>query len=74
VPRFFLHHVVRGSRIEDVDGCMFDDATAAEWEAVLNIRFIVGYGLLGGGTISDGHVESSTKMDASSQSSGIMMP
>jgi hypothetical protein len=57
VPRFFLHHVLRGNRIEDVEGCVFDDATAAEWEAVLNIRTIVGYGLVGGGTIPDGHVE-----------------
>jgi hypothetical protein len=57
VPRYFLHHVLRGNRIEDEEGCVFDDATAAEWEAVLNIRTIVGYGLFGGGTIPDGHVE-----------------
>jgi hypothetical protein len=57
VPRYFLHHVLRGNRIEDEEGCVFADATAAEWEAVLNIRTIVGYGLLGGCSIPDGHVE-----------------
>jgi hypothetical protein len=57
VPRYFLHHVLRGNRIEDEDGCEYDDLIAAEWEAVMNIRTIVGHGLLAGGTIPDGHVE-----------------
>jgi hypothetical protein len=57
VPRYFLHHVLRGNSIEDEEGFVYADVTAAEWEAVLNIRCIVGYGLVGGGTIPDGHVE-----------------
>jgi hypothetical protein len=36
---------------------VYADVSAAEWAAVLNIRTIVGYGLVGGGTIPDGHVE-----------------
>ncbi len=57
MPRFFLHHVLRGDRIEDEDGYVFDDVGAAEWEAVLDIRSVVGHALLAGGTIPDVHVE-----------------
>jgi hypothetical protein len=42
---------------EDEEGCVYADVSAAEWAAVLNIRTIVGYGLVGGGTIPDGQVE-----------------
>lgn len=57
MPRYFMHHVLRGNRVEDEDGYVFDDISAAEWEAVLDIRSFVGHALLAGSTIPDGHVE-----------------
>ncbi len=57
MPRYFLHHVMRGNRIQDEEGYVFDDISAAEWGAVLDIRSMVGHALLAGGAIPDGHVE-----------------
>jgi hypothetical protein len=57
VPRYFLHYVLCGTRIEDDEVYYFDDVGAAKWEAVLDIRSFVGHALLAGGTIPDVHVE-----------------
>jgi hypothetical protein len=39
-PRYFLHHVLRGNRMEDDEGHEFHNLAAAEWDAIMNIRAI----------------------------------
>lgn len=57
MPRYFLHHMIDDSRLEDHEGHDLADLSLAEREAVLSVRAVQGNRLISGKPLLKGAIE-----------------